>query len=385
MTNQLDIVTGRQWREQALVEPPAIIDKLLPSASLAFIAGEPGVGKSWLLWDLALSVATGLDFLDRYPVAASGGVLVIASEGSRRSSIGRASAIARGKGIEPAAAIDALHLIWCAGFQLTNPSHVAQVVEHVRANAIHLVLIDTLHGAWGGRENDADAWGHVMRAGIRPLTVAGATVAVAHHTAKTSDATSARRAGQTMRGSSAMHGSRDCLMLLTKDRDDEQRVRVTVELRDDAPVCPFSFLTPAPEQHIGANDTFTLDWQAVGPAPSAASASELRPRIIAEVRRADGELSKNALAGILRVNRQRVYDTVAALVTDGELTSSSAPLYRLSIPVGKPVEQVWNTTQNTASMAQGVPGVPPLGGSRHPGDTRATQHITQPNTVEVVV
>lgn len=352
MSARLPIINGRQWREHAEHEPPAIVDRLLPSKAMAFIAGEPGVGKSWLLWDLALSVTSGRPFMGQYPVVTRGAVLVIASEGSRAASIGRAWAIAKGKGLDPDATIDQLHILWCAGFSLADPVHVSQVAEHVRAQGVRLVLVDTLHGAWGGRENDSDAWGAVVRTGLRPLTEAGATVALVHHTAKASEGTSGRRAGQMMRGSSAMHASRDCLLVLTKAKDDDQRVKVTVELRDDAPVRPFTFATPS--ERVGVGDSFSLDWQEAGDAQSANV--NRGAEAIRRVKADPGRHTRTQLADIVGGRKTNTLATIDGWIESGDIVKL-APGARLwhrgDVPQrngrGNVTEPLGNTNGNAAA------------------------------------
>ncbi len=372
----LEILTGRVWREQAVIEPPMIIDRLLPAQALAFIGGEPGVGKSWLAWELALSVSSGAAFLGRYPVALGGGTLIVASEGSRRASLGRAAALARGKGLDPVAAIDAMHFLWRSPFRLVDAAHVRHVAEYVRCNNIRLVLIDTLHGSWGGRENDAESWSEVMRVGVRPLLAAGATVAVVHHTAKVSDSTGGRSAGQRLRGSSAMHGSRDCLLVLTRGGGKgNPHVRVTVELRDDAPVPPFAFRTPTSGQQIGLGDSFALEWQSLDATPTAPSDAALEQQVLDAVARANGTLSSNGVAKQLGGNRQRLYGVIKKLVESGVLTKGGSPDHALVLPAGKPVEQAENTCQNTLPGAQGVPGVPLVEGTEHAEHLPSRHHL----------
>jgi hypothetical protein len=60
--------------------PVWLIDGILTQGACGFIAGEPKTWKSWIGYDMALSVATGADFLDHFKVVEPGPVLYIQEE-----------------------------------------------------------------------------------------------------------------------------------------------------------------------------------------------------------------------------------------------------------------------------------------------------------------
>jgi hypothetical protein len=57
-----------------------VIDGWLPDQTIAFLVAAPGSFKTWLLLDLALSVASGTDFLGMFPTNQSGPVLLFQQE-----------------------------------------------------------------------------------------------------------------------------------------------------------------------------------------------------------------------------------------------------------------------------------------------------------------
>lgn len=57
-----------------------LIDKWLPDQTMAFIVSPPGGHKTWLLLDLAVSVASGTPFLGMYKTLESGPVVIIQQE-----------------------------------------------------------------------------------------------------------------------------------------------------------------------------------------------------------------------------------------------------------------------------------------------------------------
>lgn len=60
--------------------PVWLVEGVLTEGATGFIAGEPKTWKSWVGFDLALSVATGADFLGHFPIRNPGPVLYIQEE-----------------------------------------------------------------------------------------------------------------------------------------------------------------------------------------------------------------------------------------------------------------------------------------------------------------
>ncbi len=57
-----------------------LVQDWLPEATIGFVVAPPGSFKTWLTFDMAVSIATGTPFLGEYPVQRTGPVLVIQQE-----------------------------------------------------------------------------------------------------------------------------------------------------------------------------------------------------------------------------------------------------------------------------------------------------------------
>ena len=57
-----------------------LVQDWLPEATIGFVVASPGSYKTWLTFDVAVSVATGTPFLGKYPVQRTGPVLLIQQE-----------------------------------------------------------------------------------------------------------------------------------------------------------------------------------------------------------------------------------------------------------------------------------------------------------------
>lgn len=63
-----------------IVPPEWLVEGIWTKGACGFIAGQPKVFKSWCALDLGLSIATGMDFLNRFKVLSPGPVLYIQEE-----------------------------------------------------------------------------------------------------------------------------------------------------------------------------------------------------------------------------------------------------------------------------------------------------------------
>ena len=57
-----------------------LVQDWLPEATIGFVVAPPGSYKTWLTFDMAVSVATGTPFLGKYPIQRTGPVLLIQQE-----------------------------------------------------------------------------------------------------------------------------------------------------------------------------------------------------------------------------------------------------------------------------------------------------------------
>lgn len=80
--------------------PVWLVEGVLTEGACGFVAGEPKTWKSWVGYDLALSVSTGADFLGHFPVRNPGPVLYIQEEDPLPVLKSRGAKIWRGKTID---------------------------------------------------------------------------------------------------------------------------------------------------------------------------------------------------------------------------------------------------------------------------------------------
>jgi hypothetical protein len=97
------------WYESAaelLAEPdpgetPFLVPNLIVEGSVAQLVGPPKKGKTYVLLDLAIAVATGGKALGRFAVPAAGPVLLVLEESGRAALHRRLDRLARGRAVAP--------------------------------------------------------------------------------------------------------------------------------------------------------------------------------------------------------------------------------------------------------------------------------------------
>jgi hypothetical protein len=198
-----------------------LIKNVLEVGGLAMLVGESGVGKSFVVIDMAVSVALGDPWLD-LPTA-RGAVFVIAGEGYSGFR-NRLKAIAKHRG----RALTGVPLFFSnAAISLNDPTSVLTArreIEHLteKHGEPALIVIDTLHrNAGGADENSAKDISSVLKEIDSKLRVFGSNCAVliVHH--------SGHGEKTRARGSSSLYGAMDTELLIKKAGEDTVTLSVT--------------------------------------------------------------------------------------------------------------------------------------------------------------
>ncbi len=255
-----------------LAFPPTswLVQGLITDGAVAVISGEPKTAKTWLAIELAVAVACGRKALGEFETSAPRGVALFLTEDHKDNARNRLRGTVRGHaGDDDNGIVDIPLVVKSKGtLDLGNLDKVAWFVASVRRalpDGVALVVVDPLRNVMGAlKENDNDDMATVNMA-LRALRdVLGCTVLYVHHTAKTSENSAGRRAGQRMRGASALHGGYDAGIHLTQGtvtNDDGVTVRtasVEVELKAGRAAAPFGVQLRIHDNVAG--DCVRADW-----------------------------------------------------------------------------------------------------------------------------
>jgi hypothetical protein len=220
-------VTGLPVRLASELEPCPearrwLIEQLWGERAVGLGVGEPKVGKSWLVLDAALSVASGAPCLRRFEVPNPGPVLLYAAEDGLHVVRQRLDAIAAAAGVKLAGL--PLHVITAPRVRLDLVEDRGRLRETVSELQPRLLVLDPLVCLHQIDENQVEQVAPLLaylRELERELSVA---VMLVHHARKGG----AERAGQAMRGSSHLHAWGDSNLYLRKSGES---LSLTVEHR----------------------------------------------------------------------------------------------------------------------------------------------------------
>ncbi len=204
-----------------LPPPEWLIHNILPEGGLCGLYGAPESTKSFLALDIALSVATGLQWQGN--AVRQGFSLYVAAEG--------------GPGISKRVRA------WMQTHNITDVPYMAWLIESIAVHnesndmdvlierldnelqeAPGLIVIDTLARCLEGNENEQEDMGRFVAGLDRLRHEYGATVLAIHHT---------RLDGERERGNTAFRGAMDTMMSVTRNRQ-ENTIEVECAKQKDA-------------------------------------------------------------------------------------------------------------------------------------------------------
>ncbi len=259
--------------ELAQLPPPQwLVEGLIPAGGLVLLFSEPGVGKSLLALDLALSLAEahsswfGLRLDPDRPVRQRPFVVCAVGEGLRSLS----SRIEAWRSRAPGAVLDRLLIVPDVP-SLAQPAECSAFLEAIVGAGVvapRLLVFDTLaRGTVGRDENSVDEASVTVTAlDYLRAELEDTTLLVLHH---------AGWVKGRERGSSAFRAAADAVLGLERDEGSGLVMLRTYKQRDGAVGAPLTFrLTPAPPAVV-----FDL----VDPEPALRPAVPLADRVLAAI------------------------------------------------------------------------------------------------------
>lgn len=214
------------------------VEELWLAEAVGFLAGEPKTYKSWVLAEIALAVAAGVEAFGRYRPDTPGPVLLVQEESRTVDYVRRLRWLAAGHGLA-LDDLEQLHVWSQPGLLLDDPASLARLVADVTRLEPVLIGLDPLVRMHSADEDRAREMRPVLRALRRLQAEHGCGVAVVHHLAKARADNGAVRLGQRMRGTGDFHALVDSALYFESRRGVRQ-VAVDVEHREAPSPEPFT-------------------------------------------------------------------------------------------------------------------------------------------------
>lgn len=269
---------------QSPTPPPCLVEPgLLPVQGILFVGGEPKVGKSLLVANLALSLAAGSDRLG-FPVPTARRVLVCQFELPIPQFVSRLATMRRvlGSAADQNLFIDTR----ATGHLLSAPQGLQHFLTAAQAASAEIIILDPLYSTHDQDENDTRAMAALCQSLLRLREASRAALIVVHHVRKS---IGRYEIGSAFRGSSALHAVGDSYLLLARPSPQFN----TIELRFQ-----FRYAAPQPPRLLQLDSSIL--WFSAAGAPPAAVATERRKVESADVRQALTELGSQARYNQLR-------------------------------------------------------------------------------------
>ena len=229
-----DIECAADFLTQPIVLPPEVVRGVLHRGAKAVIGGGSKTYKTWVLSDLALSVATGREWLC-FPTA-QGRVLYLNLELQRDHYNLRLQKICQAKGL---CASDLRNLStwslrgYAADFSELGP----KIIKRMKDQDYSLLIIDPIYKAIGGRdENKAGDITGLLNELERVAVNTGAAVVFGAHFSKGNQA--GKESIDRIGGSGVYARDPDSILVMTK-HEEENAYTVDMTLRNHSPVDPF--------------------------------------------------------------------------------------------------------------------------------------------------
>jgi AAA domain len=273
---------GQLLEQQPVVAPSCLLEPgLLPPQGILFLGGEPKVGKSLLVANLALSLACGVDRVG-FPIPVPRRILVCQFELPVAQFVSRL-AIMRGALGAAGTPIADRHLLVdtrAQGHMLSAAQGLSHFVSAARSAAAEVIILDPLYSTHDQDENDTRAMAALCQSLLRLRDACSAALIVVHHVRKS---IGRHEIGSAFRGSSALHAVGDSYLLLTRPSPQ----LATIELRFQ-----FRYAPPAPPRLLELNPK-TLWFSATSSSPlPAATRRKIEKQDITQAIRNIGEQAR---------------------------------------------------------------------------------------------
>jgi hypothetical protein len=162
---------------------PFLVEGLIVENAIAVVVGPPKLGKTWLLLDLAIAVATGEKALGRFTVPQAGPVLIVLEESGRAALHRRLDKMVRGRALAP----ESLGEFFFAAnrrVRLNDDAWRKRLLEVASARPWRLIAFDPFARVKGAEveENSQREIGPVLDFLRELRDASSAAVAYVHHT-----------------------------------------------------------------------------------------------------------------------------------------------------------------------------------------------------------
>lgn len=299
MQSKPEMLPIRRASELDIQQPEKLwlIESIWAASAVGVIGGAPKCCKSWFGLDMALSVASGTRCLGRFAVKQPGPVLVFLAEDALPAVRARIQALCTQRNLD----IERLNLFVITASTLRLD--LAEDQQRLQATVAYLnplfLLLDPLVRLHHLDENSAADISKLLGFIRHMQRTYHTAIALVHHASKKHRA----QPGQALRGSSDLHAFGDSNAYLARGK---KRIVLSVEHRSAKSMDPIELAL------VSQPDSSDTHLEIVADTVSNASGS-LEQRALLLIQNSKRPLTRTAIREHLRVNNQRLGDTLAQI------------------------------------------------------------------------
>ncbi len=215
--------------------PEPLVNGVMSVGTGVLMAGQPNVGKSWFVMDMALAIVSGQPWLGYYETTA-GGVLMIDEEGTEYGQYERFQMLLDGRGHLSAVGLP-LHLSIGTGLRLDNDVGITRIRRMLERYKPRLVVIDSLVRMHNGEENNSGQMAKFFETTKGLMKLYDTTFLFTHHVRKPS--LDSLDPGDLIRGTTEIRAWPDTIFVLAPGDDNQEVVVHHVKSRYSRRADPF--------------------------------------------------------------------------------------------------------------------------------------------------
>lgn len=218
---------GNELNKLIIEKPEDLIENLIRSCSLNFLAGEEGCGKSLLVMNLAIAIATGRDKFLHYNIKKRGKVLYLNNELPFEEFVFRFRTMINNFDKNKTELLN--NFIFPDKFPPLD-DYWTDLTNKCKSEKPILIILDCLYWAHDKKENDNSEMKSLMRQLVELRDVHKTAVLVVHHTKKGTNFNHFHN--DNMRGASVFGSVADAVIQLrTSSKEDSSRIIKPTKLR----------------------------------------------------------------------------------------------------------------------------------------------------------
>ena len=175
-----------------------VVEQFFETGTINMISAPPNKWKSWIVILIAICVASGKLFLDKYKTEKQG-VMIVNEEDTERLLQERCNMLME--------ATEDLPIYFHIGKQIKlNDNFVEKIISETEKKNIGFIIFDSLRSVHDADENSSQEMQKIMDQ-LKKITRKGITVLFTHHNRKKNRFNNKDESGEDSRGSSAINGA----------------------------------------------------------------------------------------------------------------------------------------------------------------------------------